>query len=83
MPAFAGIDTHKDTLAVAVVDDAGRDRAAEVFTNDSPVMVPCADGWPDTAVWRASGSRGRAATGGRWRSSWIGSGCESSGCPRT
>jgi transposase len=33
---FAGIDTHKDTLAVAVVDDQGRRRAAEQLPNTEP-----------------------------------------------
>lgn len=30
----AGIDSHKRTLAVAVVDDAGRLQASEIFNND-------------------------------------------------
>jgi transposase len=29
-----GIDTHKATLAVSAIDEAGRERAAETFPND-------------------------------------------------
>ena len=33
---FAGIDTHKDTLAVAVIDGTGRRRASEQLPNSEP-----------------------------------------------
>ncbi len=35
MRAVAGIDTHKDTLAIAVVDDAGREQADAMFDNNT------------------------------------------------
>jgi hypothetical protein len=40
MRTFAGIDTHKDTLAMAVVDDAGRDRGSR------PSPLSALRGWP-------------------------------------
>ena len=42
----AGIDSHKRTLAVAVVDDAGRQIAVEAFANDPKVTCGWASGWP-------------------------------------
>lgn len=36
---FAGIDTHKDTLAVAVIDGTGRRRASEQLPNSEPGFV--------------------------------------------
>src|SRR5512133_1471278 len=36
---FAGIDTHKDTLAVAVIDDAGRLLAAREVPNTEQGFV--------------------------------------------
>jgi transposase len=36
---FAGIDTHKDTLAVAVIDDAGRLVAAREVPNTEQGFV--------------------------------------------
>jgi len=36
---FAGIDTHKDTLAVAVIDDAGRPLAVEEVRNTTAGMA--------------------------------------------
>ena len=29
-----GVDTHKATLAVSAIDEAGRERGAETFPND-------------------------------------------------
>jgi transposase len=41
---FAGIDTHKDTLAVAVIDDAGRLLAAREVPRMAPPQLPASSG---------------------------------------
>jgi transposase len=61
---FAGIDTHKDTLAVAVIDDQGRLLAADEVTNSERGFERLAHLLEQHAVERVgiegSGSYGRA-----------------------
>jgi hypothetical protein len=61
---YAGIDTHKDTLAVAVVDGAGRQVAAAQLPNTEPGFVrpvELLESWPVLKVGiEGSGSFGRA-----------------------
>lgn len=62
---IAGIDTHKDTLAVAVIDAAGRLLAQRDLPNNEPGFVALADLLDSHGVVRVgiegSGSFGRAA----------------------
>ena len=66
---YAGIDTHKDTLAVAVVDEQGRQLAGRDVANTD-------DGFArlsrllDTTGWSGSGSRGRATSAAQSRCTW-------------
>ena len=61
----AGIDSHKRTLAVAVVDDAGRQEATETFSNDPKGHDRLAKWLANHGVQRVgiegSGHLGRAA----------------------
>jgi transposase len=61
---FAGIDTHKDTLAVAVIDDAGRQVAGAELPNTEPGfvrLVELLESWPVRRVGiEGSGNYGRA-----------------------
>ena len=61
----AGIDSHKRTLAVAVVDDAGRQIAVEAFANDPKGHLRLGKWLADHGVTRVgiegSGHLGRAA----------------------
>lgn len=61
---FAGIDTHKDSLAVAVIDDAGRTRAVEEVPNTATGFGRLEQLLADHEVARigieGSGSYGRA-----------------------
>jgi transposase len=61
---FAGIDTHKDTLAVAVIDDAGRLLAARDVPNTEQGFVQLVSLFDTHQVVRVgiegSGSFGRA-----------------------
>ena len=61
----AGIDSHKRTLAVAIVDDAGRQIAVEAFANDPRGHLRLGKWLADHGVTRVgiegSGHLGRAA----------------------
>jgi transposase len=61
---YAGIDTHKDTLAVAVIDDAGRQVAGAQLPNTQPGfvrLVELLECWPVRRVGiEGSGGFGRA-----------------------
>ena len=61
---FAGIDTHKDTLAVAVVDEPGRQLAGREVPNTEPGFDRLAELFEQHSVVRVgiegSGNFGRA-----------------------
>ena len=82
---IAGIDTHKDTLAVAVVDDAGRLIAGGDIPNTERGFVQLVDMFDTHHVLRVgiegSGSFGRS------RCTWLCAGSPTglwrwSRCPR-
>jgi len=61
---YAGIDTHKDTLAVAVIDAGGRQAAAAQLPNTEPGfirLVQLLEAWPVRRVGiEGPGNFGRA-----------------------
>jgi hypothetical protein len=62
-----GIDTHKATLAVSAIDEAGRERAAETFPNDGEGHAGSCTGPGSTVRSDASEPRARARTVRPWR----------------
>jgi hypothetical protein len=66
---LAGIDTHKDTLAVAVIDDTGRPVVVTELANTEAGFDPSSSCWTSTRS-PGSASRARATTAGAPRSAW-------------
>ena len=86
---FAGIDTHKDTLAVAVIDDAGRLLAAREVPNTEQGFVQLVGLFETHQVVRVgiegSGHFGRAVAVHLlvcWQSAWSVAVVEVPRCPR-
>ena len=68
---FAGMDSHKDTLAISGVDAAGRQQQAQVFPNTREGHRRLVAWLQANLVWSGSASKAPAATGGPWASTWC------------
>ena len=83
---FAGIDTHKDTLAVAVVDQVGMPMARVEEQNTRSGFVRIGELLATHQVSRVGIEVARATTGDAWPPIWswtgTGQGWRSSRCRR-